>query len=319
MNAPAVTRPDRCRAGEAPAGAGSMAWTINCEIVLLLGWSPAVLLQLAHPLVAAGVAEHSLFLADPRGRPGRLRRTIDTMLALTFGTPEQVAWAARGINAIHDRVNGRLGEGAGVVPAGTAYSAHDPALLRWVHATMLDVFPRTYELYVGPLTADEKDRYCAEASGMAPLLGIPDGYLPASTAELRAYMAEMLAGGEIVPSKTARILAREIVEPPLPRAARPLLRLAQLPTFGLLPPRIREAYGFAWDRRRERALRVSAATVRAILSRAPSSVRHWPAARVAFGRARAAAGHADCTSAGHGRCSSQPRGRRGAKDDEVMS
>jgi uncharacterized protein (DUF2236 family) len=221
----------------------SMAWKINSEIVLLLGWSPAVLLQVAHPLVAAGVAEHSLFLSDPKGRPGRLRRTIETMLALTFGTPEEVATAARRINAIHDRVNGQLGERARAFDARTRYSAHDPALLRWVHATMLETFPRTYELYVGRLTPEEKDRYCAEASGMAPLLGIPDGYLPASSVDLRAYMDEMLASGLIVPSETARALAREIVAPSLPRPVRPLLWLSQLPTVGLLPPTSRASQG----------------------------------------------------------------------------
>lgn len=268
----------------------SIAWKINGEIVLLLGWSPAVLLQIAHPLVAAGVAEHSLFLRDPRGRPARLRRTIETMLAFTFGTPEQVAGAARRINAIHDRVNGQLGERTAALDRGTRYSAHDPALLRWVHATMLETFPRAYELYVGPLTPEEKDRYCAEASGIAPWLGIPDGYLPASTAELRRYMAEMLSSGLIVPSAAARVLAREIVAPPLPRPLRPLLWPARLPTLGLLPPTIRAAYGFPWDGRREAALRLTAGLTRAILARAPSRLRHWAAARAAMARVGARSG-----------------------------
>jgi len=276
-----------------------IAWKINSEIVLLLGWSPAVLLQVAHPLVAAGVAEHSLFLSDPKGRLGRLRRTIETMLAFTFGTPEGVAGAARRINAIHDRVNGQLAERAAAFDERTRYSAHDPALLRWVHATMLETFPRTYELYVGPLTPEEKDRYCAEASGMAPLLGIPDGYLPASTVELRAYMDEMLASGLIVPSETARVLAREIVAPPLPRPVRPLLWLSQLPTVGLLPPTIRAAYGFPWDERREAALRLTAGLTRAILARSPSRLRHWGAARAALARTRRPPEHRTCMPTAH--------------------
>src|SRR3712207_4774676 len=170
-----------------------VVWKLNREMVLLLGWGRAILLQLAHPLVAAGVAEHSAFRARPRGRICRFAQTVSAMLALTFGTPEQVARAAAGINAIHDRVHGRLREPAGRFPAGTPYSAHDPALLRWVHATLLDSTLRVYELYVGPLTPEEQDRYCAAASGVAPLLGIPDGYLPASVAELEAYLRAMLA------------------------------------------------------------------------------------------------------------------------------
>src|SRR5919197_680817 len=101
---------------------------------------------------------------------------------------------------------------------------------------MLSMLPRTYELYVGPLTPEEKDRYCAEASTIAPLLGIPAGYLPTSTSALRSYMDEMLAGGTIAVTATARALAQELVYPRFPRAARPLLWLIQLATIGLLPP-----------------------------------------------------------------------------------
>ena len=241
-------------------------------------------MQFAHPLVAAGVAEHSLFLKEPRGRLRRLRRTLDAMLALTFGTAGDVARAARGINAIHDHVHGRLPEAAGPFPAGHAYSAHDPELLRWVHATLLDTFPLVYEMYVGPLTEEEKDRYCAEASGLEPLLGIPEGYLPRSTAELREYMARMFAGGELTVSRTAQVVGNALVWPPVPWPLRPLLWLAQLPTIGLLPPEIREQYGFPWDGRREKALRLLAGAVRRLRPLAPALVRHWPAARAASRR-----------------------------------
>jgi uncharacterized protein (DUF2236 family) len=59
-----------------------LIWTIDREGILLLGAGRALLLQLAHPLVAAGVAQHSGFTADPLGR---LRRTLDTSYALVFG------------------------------------------------------------------------------------------------------------------------------------------------------------------------------------------------------------------------------------------
>src|SRR5712691_4015840 len=177
-------RPRSKQAAKALAqGEPAIARRINREVVLLYGWAPAILLQFAHPLVAAGVAEHSSFRAAPGERLRRLHSTLDAMLALTFGTPEQVARAAAGINAIHDRVHGELPDQAGVFRAGTAYSAHDPELLRWVHATMLAMMPRTYELYVGPLSADEKDAYCLEASGVEALLGIPRGFLPRSVSE----------------------------------------------------------------------------------------------------------------------------------------
>ncbi len=80
------------------------------------------------------------------------------MLHLCFGTaPEALAVVAR-INAIHDRVHGHLPETTGIFPAGTPYSARDPALLAWVHATLLDMNLRVYELFVNPLPVEEKDR-----------------------------------------------------------------------------------------------------------------------------------------------------------------
>jgi len=264
----------------------SVTWKIHREVVLLLGWARAILLQISHPMVARGVADHSTFVVEGRAQWRRLLRTLDAMLTLTFGTADQVAEVARGINAIHDRVHGQLPEATSGVRGGRVYSAHDPELLGWVHATLLDSFLLTYELYVGSLALEEKDRYCAEASAIESLLGIPPGRVPVSLEGLQHYMAEMLASGEIMVTDTARTLAREIVSPPLPRAARPIVWLMQLPAVGLLPPPIREAYGLAWDSRREAALRASAACVRGLLPLTPSVLRHWPAARAAFRRER---------------------------------
>jgi uncharacterized protein (DUF2236 family) len=278
-------RPDR-PAPRGQHGIDSVAWKINAEIVLLLGWNPAILLQVAHPLVAAGVVDHSLFLTDPDGRPRRLWRTLQVMFDLTFGLPTDVQRAADAINAVHDRVHGELRAAAGPFGAGHQYSAHDPELLRWVHCTMLEVFPRAYRLYVGPLTDAEWDQYCAEASRVEPLLGVPDGFLPDSLSALRAYMRRMLASGEIAVSAESRELAHEILYPRLPLVLRPFRLFFQLPMVGLLPPSVRAAYGFPWDARREHLLRDSCRLVRPLLALTPSLLRHWPAARRAFARAR---------------------------------
>jgi uncharacterized protein (DUF2236 family) len=256
-----------------------VARKINREVVLLLGWTPAILLQLAHPLVAAGVGAHSGFRAARAARLQRLHSTLGAMLALTFGTPAEVQRAAAGINQIHDRINGRLATSMGLFPSGSAYSAHDPALLRWVQATLLDVLPRAYELYVGPLTPHEKDRYCLEASGLGRLLGAPPGYFPTSLAELRGYMGRMYASGLIEVTPLARSLARELLDWPAPPVAGPLLWLGRLPAVGLLPPPIRRAYGFRWGPRHRAALELSAALTRRTLRFAPPRLRHWPAAR----------------------------------------
>jgi len=270
------------------ARAPGVAWKIHGEMVLLAGWGRAILLQLAHPLVAQGVAEHSTFSAERWGRFRRLDRTLRAMLTLTFGSPEEVERVARIVNGIHDRVHGELPARQGVFPAHARYTAHDPALLTWVHATLLDSFLLTYERFVAPLSPEERDRYCAESSGVERLLGMPPGCVPRSVLDLRTYMDAKLASGEITVTDTARRLAAEIVYPPAPLIARPLFALARLPTIGLLPPRIRDEYGLAWDERHQRALAISAGFARRLLPLLPSVLRRWPAARVALARERRA-------------------------------
>lgn len=272
-------------ASEGLAGPDSAAWKINSEVVLLLGWGRAILLQFAHPLVAQGVADHSLFVRSPRLRRRRLVQTVRAMLALTFGTREEAEAAARGINAIHDHVQGHLPDATGRLAAGTTYSAHDPALLRWVHATLLESFPLTYRTFIGTLSVEEEERYHREATGMAPLLGIPEGYLPSSIAERQTYMEQMLASGELVVGETARRLAQELLEPapwlpgPLRLCAHPVIWLAQLPVVGQLPSDIRAQYGLPWTPRQERVFQVLAALSRRIVPHLPALLRFWPTAR----------------------------------------
>jgi len=271
------------------AGPQSVAWKINREIVLLAGWGRAVLMQFAHPLVAAGIADHSVFIGSPKLRRQRLVQTVNAMLALTFGSGAQVERAARGINAIHDRVQGRLGETTGVHAEGTRYSAHDPELVRWVHATLMDSFPLTHRLFVGPLSDDEVERYYQEAAGLEPLLGIPDGFLPRSRASVRDYMDSMAATGQLEVGPTARRLAHELLHPHVPillyPIIGPLLWIARLPATGTLPPEIRAAYGFRWTRGHALALNAVSWLSRWIVPRLPGVVRHWAMARAAATRA----------------------------------
>jgi uncharacterized protein (DUF2236 family) len=244
-------------------------------------------MQFAHPLVARGVAEHSTFRTEAFGGWRRLHRTLGAMLALTFGTPDEARRAADGINAIHDRVSGHLPAAEGVPGAGTPYSATDPALLSWVHATLVDSFLLAYQRFVRPLSVEERDAYCAESAAIEPLLRVPEGRLPRSEAALGSYLATMLASGEIRVTDTARALAHEILWPPRSAFAWPALAVMRLSTVGLLPPALREGYELGWNARRESTLRASAALVRGVLPVVPPLLRHWPAARAAVRRSRA--------------------------------
>jgi uncharacterized protein (DUF2236 family) len=271
-------------------GPDAVTWRLHREVALLAGWGRAILLQLAHPLVAQGVAQHSAFLSEPHGHVRRLRRTLESMLALTFGSDDEARRAAARINAIHDRVHGQIAARLGAHPAGARYSAHDPEILAWVHATLLDSFLLTFQLFVGDLTEEECDRYCAESSRIEPLLGIPAGRLPRSHESLQRYLAAMLATDEISVTDTARALAQAVLYPTRVWPARPLTALSRLLTVGLLPHAIRDAYHLTWNPRRERAFGLIAATSRRSLPFAPGFLRHWPIARRAATRVPAADG-----------------------------
>jgi uncharacterized protein (DUF2236 family) len=263
-----------------------MTWRLHAEMVLLAGWGRAILLQLAHPLIAEGVAAHSGFLTEGWGRLRRLSRTLSAMLTLTFGTEEETAVVARAINGIHDRVHGELPAARGAFPAHTPYSAHDPALLAWVHASLIDSQLMTYERFVAPLSIAERDRYCEETSEIEGLVGIPRGQLPRSARELGAYMDGMLSGDQLCVTDTARSLGYPIVNPPAFVIGWPVIALARLPTVGFLPLAIRAGYGFPWSDRRARALGTLTGISRRLLPLMPSLLRRWPMARAAGARQR---------------------------------
>jgi uncharacterized protein (DUF2236 family) len=283
-------------------GPDSVTWEINREPIIIAGWGRAILLQLAHPAVAAAVNDHSYFRGSLRSSFRRLHSSVRAMLSITFGDTDEMIAAAAAINAIHDRVRGSVPPLLDRFPnvgsvglqadrvkvrlkpdtpycACEAYSAHDPELQRWVHATLVESILFTYELLVRPLSVCERDRYCYEAAIMEPLLGMPPGWLPRDTAQLETYMREMLTGGSIAVTHTSRALARAVLYPPRWYVAWPAFRLIQLLTIGSLPPSIRQAYDFEWRPRDVRAFARWMALVRTSLRLLPPRSREWPVAR----------------------------------------
>ncbi|MGE5360087.1 MAG: oxygenase MpaB family protein [Bacteroidales bacterium] len=257
----------------------TVAERINGERVVVLGWGRAILLQVAHPLVAAGVADHSNFAAGPLARLGRLHATIGAMRRLTFRGERAALDTAARINAIHDRVNGTLRDGGGPYAPGTAYTATDPELLLWVHATLLDSMPRAYEQFVAPLSPAARDDYVRESMAAGRLFRIPERMLPSNREALDRYLQEMLASGPIHVTATARRIARALLYPPLLDPTRPLAWLVRLVTLGLLPTDIRSAYGFRWTPGHDRVLRAFSALCRGVRPLLPAVLTRWPETR----------------------------------------
>jgi uncharacterized protein (DUF2236 family) len=259
---------------------GVIALRVNAERLALLGWSRAILLQMAHPLIAAGVAEHSSFRATPLAAVSRLRETVRAMLALTFGDPIAHGHAIARIKAIHARVHGELREAVGAYPAGARYSAEDPALLLWVHATLIESVVLVYEQLVAPLSAEERDQYLVEAADVAITLGAIDADVPRTWTALEAYLAGEYASGRIAVGTDARMVVDVVLFPPLSAISGPFAWVNRVVTLGLLPPFVRDQYHYAWTTGRESQFRRVTGAIRGLRRVTPNALALWPEARV---------------------------------------
>jgi uncharacterized protein (DUF2236 family) len=255
---------------------GSAIRQVNREAALLVAGPRALLLQLAHPLVAAGVAEHSTFLVDPLAR---LHATLERTLGIVFGEREEALAHARAIREAHARVHGALREGTAAFPAGTPYDANDPELQLWVHATLVDSALVAYERFVATLDAATRDAFVAESGRVAALIGVPEAVIPADHASLCRYFDGVVAGPVLEVTPSARRLADAVLHPPIRFVPRAAGDLASVLTLGLLPPEIRARYGFPWSPARERAHAALAATLRAAVPLLPRGLRVFRAAR----------------------------------------
>jgi uncharacterized protein (DUF2236 family) len=251
-------------------GPGSVSWRIDRELIVLAGGSCALLLQAAHPSVAAGVAQHSTYATDPFGR---LMRTLDSSFSVVFGSRTEADATLRRVNAIHGAVRGRRADGA-------AYSALDPEALLWVHATLIDTAVRVFDRFVAPLTSSDRQRYHEESAQVGFALGIPSDTMPPTFAELRAWMDGMIVSGRVRVSPDARRIARTVLYP-VRFPPRVLWDVAHLVSMTTLHPEIRRQYGIGWSPARELGMRRLAALSRRALPWLPSPLRHAPQARAA--------------------------------------
>ena len=245
----------------------SVARRLNRETFLLLGGTAALLLQVAHPQVAAGVDQHSDFRRDPLGR---LLRTLNTTLAIVYGTTPQAHAALRRIDRRHGAVRGTTARGR-------TYAARDPALVVWIQVTLVLTSLRLYEAVLGPLSDTDRDAYWDEGRLFAKQLGATDAALPLDHAGVLRYEREMLAR-EVVPDTTAVAVARAVLRPfPwLPEVTTwPLEAL----TTGLLPPTVRTALGLRWRARDRLAYRFVVIALRWLVPVLPRRLRVVPQAR----------------------------------------
>jgi uncharacterized protein (DUF2236 family) len=245
----------------------SVARRINRESFLLLGGTAALLMQVAHPLVAAGVDQHSDFRRAP---VRRLVRTIDTTLAIVYGERATAESALKRIGRSHAPVRGQAADGR-------AYRARDPQLLLWVQTTLVLTSVRWYEAVMGPLTESERNAYWAEGKFFAGELGVPEHLFPPTYADLERYEAEMLRT-ELIPNATTAAVARDVVRPYrwLPKA---LYWPTDAVSAALLPGTLRGAFGLRYGARQRLFYRAVIVAIRALRAVLPEWLTVVPQAR----------------------------------------
>jgi uncharacterized protein (DUF2236 family) len=239
------------------------------EGILLAAGGRAILLQIADPSVARGVAEHSDFASRPLDR---LEGTLGYVYAVVFGSPAEIARARRIVGRAHAPVRSDVPAPDGSAPA---YSAYDPDLQLWVAATIYDSAITMFELAFGPLSEEFADLVHRQYAVLGTALQVPEGRWPADRTAFRAYWEERIAALE--PTDDARRIARTLLSggdgAPWLRAVMPLVALV---TAALLPPRIRAGFGMRWDARLERRAARALGVILAVYRRMPRALRDAP-------------------------------------------
>jgi uncharacterized protein (DUF2236 family) len=261
-------------------GPASVVWRVHRERALLLSAPAVVLMQLAHPLVAAAIAEHT---NRDRSVVERAGATIGLNLAVIFGDRDQAERAALHVRDLHTAIRGQLHAAVGTFPAGSSYRADDPGLLRWGHATIAWTAIEAYERFVGALGSADRDRYVAEMRPFGQAFGADEASLPSTWDELRAYVSDVLDTALAI-GEEGRREAREVLWPRGTfgeRASGPVQRVL---TAGLLPDTVRPGFALPWSTGRRAAFSSVAAITRAAVRTMPRSQRWWPHYRTAHDR-----------------------------------
>jgi uncharacterized protein (DUF2236 family) len=184
-------------------GPGSVAWRVSGDLSSPVAGLRSLLLQALHPLAMAGVDQHSDWRADPVGRLAATTSYVNTVL---FGERDVAERSAARVRKIHERVRGTDPE------SGRPYAAGDPALLLWVHAALVDSGIAGCAMFGDELSADDADQYVAEMTVAAQIVGVPEHMVPASTAELAAYLESVRP--ELRCSAAARESMAYLLDPP---------------------------------------------------------------------------------------------------------
>lgn len=250
-------------------GPDSAMWLCIREWAIPLMAMRAVMLQIAHPAVAAAGARNSRIMEDfvPRAQ-----RTFASVYVMQFGALDSALAAARRVFALHARVRGRIPQRASAQHAGTPYRANQPALLRWVLATMVDAALMAFGTVLAPLDDARREAFYQDMLLLGLMLGLSEDDMPPDLASFEVFFAETLESDQLRVGPTARQLSEFLF-----REGWNFAYLDEIWVAGIVPARFRDAYGLSWTPARRAAHRLLRANLRALFARLPTALRFVPA------------------------------------------
>ncbi len=242
-------------------GPQSITWQVNRESAVFLAAGRAALLQLAHPWVAAALAQHSELLHDATGRFHSTFRVIYTML---FGNRAQALAASQQLYQRHTSIRGEL-------PQGEHYEANEVSALLWVYATLVESAILAYEFVLPPLVPADREQYYAESKRMATLFGIPAHALPHNWEAFEEYTAKMFDSPQLYVDATALVLSHSVLSGAGTRIRPPHWYHAL--TAYWMPPRLRAAFAMDFGAKEQEAVNRAARRLPWIYPLIPGHIR----------------------------------------------
>jgi uncharacterized protein (DUF2236 family) len=253
---------------------GSTVWRYAGDARLLAGAGYALILQVSHPTVGAGVGQHSNYAQDPWGR---LLRTLDYTYVMVYGGDRLAAATGRRVRDLHKRIRGERADG-------TRYHALEPEAYAWVHATLAQAIVAGHRAFGRPMRRETRERFYAQWRDVGRLVGVRERDLPDTWDGFRDYfdgmVAERLEDNEVV--QGVLVTLTRPAAPPVPGlgegvwrvASLPLARLGALATVGLLPPALRRRCGLRWSRAQRAEFAALCRTSRAATRVMPAALRN---------------------------------------------
>lgn len=218
-------------------GPESMTWKLYREPSIVLGSMRALLLQIAHPCIAMGVANFSNYQKDT---PGRAHRTFLSMVRIWFGDIQTANNSARRLHHIHSMIRGQMVWETEDETISKPFCAADPELLYWVLATLVDTTIIFYEKTVRPLSHQEKERFYQESKITAQLMGIPLSEYPENLEAFYHRYESVLKNGTLQFRAEGQAIKKVLFSVPWP-----IRKLNEILAIGYMPEPGKKLFAFS--------------------------------------------------------------------------